>query len=619
MRSYGLSSSSSAGWTGRRYPAPVARLVFADLIAPLLAERPEPSRDGILAESLGRVPSGSGDNEPPLFLVHGGAPRAGYARVLGRHLWAELPVHAVPGTPVGGPTHRTIERMATRVADMIEATWPSGPCRVAGYSLGGVLAYETATQLLGRDRTVEFLGLVDTPLAPRSHAAADLTSDLDDVRGALLAALRAGATRTCSGDAPRGAGGVPAERMDRDALVCLGVELSLLPPDLTAEQLEADAAATRAVALAVSRYVTHRLPILVNLFRASVDGAVAPGDVWGSVPAEQPASVVPVSGTHESLIASPDVVALADAMSVAITTAAARRPGPEAPPASLVCVQFGRRETLPVFCVAGAGDSVMRFAELAGAVGTSWRIHGFQARGLDGDTVPHTTVNAAAGAYLRELWETQPRSPVHLLGHSFGGWVAFEMALRLRALGREVASLTIVDSQAPDTEDTEQREFDDVEAFTTLVEVCELAAERGFEIAPREFIPLDLAERLGLLHQRMVRAGLMSPRTNAAVMRGPYRAFAACLRASYRPRETYEGPMHLLLANDSRRDEQENQREQRTIVAGWRRWVPALAFARLAGNHVTALKAPHVDTLARHLCQRWQASADDMRTEQVST
>jgi hypothetical protein len=37
---------------------------------------------------------------------------------------------------------------------------PVGPYRFAGWSLGGVLAYEVAIQLIGQDQIVEFAGLI---------------------------------------------------------------------------------------------------------------------------------------------------------------------------------------------------------------------------------------------------------------------------------------------------------------------------------------------------------------------------------------------------------------------------------------------------------------------------
>lgn len=104
----------------------------------------------------------------------------------------------------------------------------------------------------------------------------------------------------------------------------------------------------------------------------------------------------------------------------------------------------------PLFCVPGAGTSVTSFVELTGCVDPSWPVHGLQPRGMDGSAVPHTTVAAAGEDDPRAVNQACPEGPVYLLGHSLGGWVAFEMALRLREAGRPVASLTILGSDVPD-------------------------------------------------------------------------------------------------------------------------------------------------------------------------
>ena len=44
---------------------------------------------------------------------------------------------------------------------MIRAVQPDGPYRLAGWSFGATLAYEIATQLIGDDASVEFLGSLD--------------------------------------------------------------------------------------------------------------------------------------------------------------------------------------------------------------------------------------------------------------------------------------------------------------------------------------------------------------------------------------------------------------------------------------------------------------------------
>jgi len=65
----------------------------------------------------------------------------------------------------------TIEEMATRMVRMIRSVQPAGPYRVAGWSLGGTIAYEIATQLVGAHEQVEFIGLFDT-YCPLSSAVA---------------------------------------------------------------------------------------------------------------------------------------------------------------------------------------------------------------------------------------------------------------------------------------------------------------------------------------------------------------------------------------------------------------------------------------------------------------
>ena len=80
----------------------------------------------------------------------------------------------------------------------------------------------------------------------------------------------------------------------------------------------------------------------------------------------------------------------------------------------------------------GAGDSVTSLIGLAEALGPDWPIYGFQARGLEGRYVPHSRVEAAARSYVREIESLYPQGPLHLVGHSFGGWVAHAMAGWLR-------------------------------------------------------------------------------------------------------------------------------------------------------------------------------------------
>jgi arthrofactin-type cyclic lipopeptide synthetase C len=268
-----------------------------------------------------------------------------------------------------------------------------------------------------------------------------------------------------------------------------------------------------------------------------------------------------------------------------------------------VTLQGGAAGAAPLFCVPGAGSGVTSFVDLMSALGPSVPVHGLQPRGLDGEAPPHATVQAAAEHYLRALREAFPTGPVHLLGHSFGGWVALEMALRLHEAGRPVASLTILDSEVPDDSEAVIREYGGGEAFLKLVEVMELVTERSLGIGPAEVASRDEAGWLKLLHGKMVGLGLLPPRATPEVLTGPLRTFARCLRTTYRPSGVYPGRLRLVLVDDPRMDEAANRANFAEVERGWREWAPELVFSVGAGNHVTALKLPHVAVLAGLLAE----------------
>jgi thioesterase domain-containing protein len=73
-------------------------------------------------------------------------------------------------------------------------------------------------------------------------------------------------------------------------------------------------------------------------------------------------------------------------------------------------------------------------------------LYGLQAAGLDGTTEPFGTVAEMAAAYVQRIRSVQPDGPYHLLGFSFGGIPAQEIAVQLQAAGETVAELVLMDS-----------------------------------------------------------------------------------------------------------------------------------------------------------------------------
>lgn len=102
----------------------------------------------------------------------------------------------------------------------------------------------------------------------------------------------------------------------------------------------------------------------------------------------------------------------------------------------------------PLFCFAGAGGLGAAFQALSREVGDR-PVHAFQARGLESRALPDRSVARAATRHLQVLRLLQPTGPYLLVGHSFGGLIALEVAHRLRAAGEEVAVLTLLDTYLP--------------------------------------------------------------------------------------------------------------------------------------------------------------------------
>jgi amino acid adenylation domain-containing protein len=92
-----------------------------------------------------------------------------------------------------------------------------------------------------------------------------------------------------------------------------------------------------------------------------------------------------------------------------------------------------------LFCIhAGSGIS-WGYMPLARYVPENFRLYGVQARALDGTSEFPDSVRDMAADYVQQVKTVQPAGPYRLLGHSFGGNVAHEMAVQLREEGEDVA------------------------------------------------------------------------------------------------------------------------------------------------------------------------------------
>lgn len=103
----------------------------------------------------------------------------------------------------------------------------------------------------------------------------------------------------------------------------------------------------------------------------------------------------------------------------------------------------------PLFCIHAVGGNLLSYKELLTHLEPDQPVYGLQAQGLDGKQPILTKVEDMAALYIGEMKTVQPDGPYFIVGHSFGGFVAFEIAQQLQAAGDEVAFLGLFDAIIP--------------------------------------------------------------------------------------------------------------------------------------------------------------------------
>lgn len=112
-----------------------------------------------------------------------------------------------------------------------------------------------------------------------------------------------------------------------------------------------------------------------------------------------------------------------------------------------VLVQFRKGGSeQPIFFVHDAWGGIMFVRDLAKLLKTDRAIYGLRPPPLDGKHLIPRTIDAVAADYLQAIRRKQAHGPYVLAGYSFGGFVAYEMARQLTAVGESVSFVGIIDA-----------------------------------------------------------------------------------------------------------------------------------------------------------------------------
>lgn len=275
--------------------------------------------------------------------------------------------------------------------------------------------------------------------------------------------------------------------------------------------------------------------------------------------------------------------------------------------ASRLVVQMRPGSLPPLFCIHPADGSLAAVHQLLGELDPQRAVYGVLPPQVSRRYDPTTSVEEMVDCLLPQILRAQPDGPYLMVGYSYGGLLAYELAGRLQDLGHEVPLVGLIDTVTPAEwirEETWRSRASYVfrggigRAMGEALEVTRkrarerlvaLRSDRGRRVAAPDTSDAEVLAQLGRIYRPVGHDGRL------VIFVARYRVRRAW------PRALQQSQLHptasrwpSLLGNESAR------RRERSL--GWsdvhREPVQVVV---VPGDHGSVLAAPNVRTLARAL------------------
>jgi thioesterase domain-containing protein/acyl carrier protein len=257
----------------------------------------------------------------------------------------------------------------------------------------------------------------------------------------------------------------------------------------------------------------------------------------------------------------------------------------------------------PLFLIHAIGGGVQFAFDLAQHLDAGQPVYGLVATGLAAGETPRSSMDDLATAYLEAIRQVQPSGPYFLAGWSLGGMIAYEIAHRLLAAGKAVHFVGMIDTSSPAMRARLLAEHpikaEGCRALLTWIIDVNHVADARLHPAFNDLMALagrgDLEGMLAMCH----REALIPNHLDEAQVRRTLALYQASAKAA----DEYRAPPARAAVTFFAADRAEGD----DLTLGWNEVLGKhLRVARIGGTHLSIVRPPYIEKLARDIAGRLQ-------------
>lgn len=263
-----------------------------------------------------------------------------------------------------------------------------------------------------------------------------------------------------------------------------------------------------------------------------------------------------------------------------------------------------------LYLIPGAGGNIVYLQHLALLIDPETEVYALQPPGLDGKTPPLTNVTDLAEYYINSIEDQVKGKQFTLVGHSFGGLVAYEISRLMENYSDEISKprLVILDTAAPQWFEPTGLDWSTGTWFNQIAKIAshQFGTELNWDYNSVETDHFDDADLISKLLDSLIDAGIFPNGTDADFLKGFVDVYRSNLKMEYNPKSVLNSTQITLIRAKDLQPEHLNDPKVHQIRSnhdlGWSQWSKEkVNLVEVPGDHLTMLNPPQVQHLAEEL------------------